>query len=393
MRAMALRSVGLVVCLCIGCAVDVLNPPKRHFAPGPMVDLESPRDIQGGPGQPISDKQELDIVEPLLEHRTMYARYLKALAEYYEKHGFLNKQTWALTELADLRRVPTYSYGADVGQLRLGDIPVAGRQEVDLVEELVTHRKMYNRLLTLLVRHYAAKEDHEKLKWAELEREELSYVKPYQYLMSATIPLEGLRPQASIAEADALYEEGLKLMKKGGHGVPALYNRRIMKQALNKFHTLLMEYPTSDKIALAAWWAGYIHKEYFYDLAQNVDDNEIAVQYFERAYTWDPNIPQQARFEAATVYDFRLHDRERALKLYQDVIEKETFVKSNVDFAHKRIRQLTKELHETRPGVPDNVVKAPPAPEPPAGEQAQEASPAAPKPAATPKKSDRPIAP
>lgn len=221
------------------------------------------------------------------------------------------------------------------------------------------HRKMYNRLLNVLVRYYSEKENREKQACAEREREELSYVKPYQYLMSATIPIKGLRPQESIAEADKLYDEGLKLMKKGGYGTPAMYVRRTMKQALNKFHTLLVEYPTSDKIAEAAWWAGYIHKEYFYDVAQQVDDNEIAVQYFERAWTWKPDIQYQVRFEAATVYDYRLHDRERALRLYQDVLDKETFVKSNVEFAHKRIRQLLKDTHELAPAAPDHVVKAP----------------------------------
>ncbi len=343
-----------------GCAIDPLENRPRPLPRGPMIDLEYPQDVRGGPGLPISDKAELDLVEPLLEHRTMYARYLKVLAEYYDSHGFLTKRRWANTELTDLRKVPTYSYGADVGQIRVRDIQVAGRQEVDLVEHLTTHRKMYNRLLNVLIRYYAEKEQREKLAWAEREREELSFVKPYQYLMSATIPIKSLRPQQSIAEADLLYDEGLKLMRKGGYGWrPGMYNRKIMKQALNKFHTLITEYPTSDKIAEAAYWAGYIHKEYFYDPAAQVDDNDIALQYFERAWTWKPDIRLQARFEAATVYDFRLHDRERALRLYQDVIDKENFIKSNVDFAHARIRQLLKEKHEAAPAEPESVIKAP----------------------------------
>lgn len=346
--------------LVAGCAIDPLENKQKPLPRGPRVDLEYPRDIQGGPGIPISDRSELDLVEPLLEHRVMYARYLKVLAQYYYDHGYLNKQRWAETELNDLHAVPTYSYGADVGQLKIRDIQVAGQQEIDLVEQLSTHRKMYNRLLNVLIRHYAEKEDREKLACAEREREELSFVKPYQYLMSATIPIRGLHPQQSIAEADVLYSDGLKLMRKGGYGWRvAMYNRRVMKQALNKFHTLITEYPTSDKIAEAAYWAGYIHKEYFYDPAARVDDDEIALEYFQRAYTWKPDIQLQARFECATVYDYRLHDRERALRLYQEVLDKETFVQSNVNFAHRRIRQLLKETHETTPGEPDTVVKAP----------------------------------
>jgi len=368
LRARILRTgLSALMVAAAGCAIDPLENRPKPLPRGPRVDLEYPRDIQGGPGVPISDRTELDLVEPLLEHRVMYARYLKVLAQYYYDHGYLNKQRWAETELQDLRAVPTYSYGADVGQLKVRDIQVAGQQEVDLVEQLSMHRKMYNRLLNVLVRHYAAKEDREKLACAEREREELSFVKPYQYLMSATIPIKGLRPQQSIAEADVLFDEGLKLMRKGGYQWrPGMYNRRVMKQALNKFHTLIVEYPTSDKIAEAAYYAGYIHKEYFYDPAARVDDNEIALEYFERAYTWKPDIQLQARFEAATVWDFRLHDRERALRLYQEVIDKENFIKSNVDFAHARIRQLLKEKHETTPGEPAAVVKAPGVePEPP----------------------------
>jgi tetratricopeptide (TPR) repeat protein len=167
-----------------------------------------------------------------------------------------------------------------------------------------------------------------------------------------------------------------------------------MKKALNRFHTLITEYPTSNKIAEAAWWAGYIHKEYFYDVAQNVDDNEIAVQYFERAYTWKPNIEYQARFEAATVYDFRLHDREKALALYQDVIDKENFNKSNVDFAHKRIREITKTKYKEITPEPDRVVKSPPPGEPQASPAPQ---PLAPEPEPAPTEpapaEDRPIVP
>lgn len=363
MRRARLFGIGVVATLCgAGCAIDALENRHDPFPPGPIVDLEYPQDAIAGPGVPISDHAEADLVEPLLEHRTMYARYLKVLSQYYYDRGFLNKHRWAETELKDLHAVPAYSYGADVGQLKLRDIVVAGRQEVDIVEELVTHRKMYNRLLDILVRRYAEKEDYEKLACAERERLEASYIKPYQYLMAAMIPIETLRPQESIAEADMLFDEGLKLMKKGGYKWrPGMYNRRTMKRALNRFHTLITEYPTSDKIAEAAFYAGFIHKEYFYDPAARVDDNEIAVQYFERAFTWKPNITLQARFEAATVYDYRLHDRERALRLYQDVIDTENFVESNVRFAHARIRQLTRQENESMlPAERNDALQAPP---------------------------------
>lgn len=401
LRAKTLTVVGLYVAmtLCAGCALDRMVKPAQKNPPGPMADLVYPRDIKGGPGAPVADHEEANTVEPLLQHRTMYARYLTALCEYYKERGFLTKFRWALSELEDLRMVPTYTYGADIGQLKLNDIQIANRQEVDLVEELVAHRKLYTRLLNVVCRYYAGKQNYEKLAWAERERNEATYVKPYQYLMDATIPINTLQPTESIAEADALYTEGLNYMRKGGYGRPAFYYSRTMKQAINKLHTLLMEYPNSDKIAETAYWLGYIHKEYFYDVAQQVDDNEIAVQYFHRAYTWKPSIQLKARFEAAVVYDFRLHDRERALALYQDVIDKENFIKSNVEFSHKRIRALTNTQHQDTAGEPERVVKSPAAPT--EVKQASPAAPAqpaepAPEPASEPTetpKAERPIAP
>lgn len=383
LRANAIISVAFLVAMSVGCALDRMVKPAAKNPSGPMADLTYPRDITGGPGTPIADHTEADLIEPLLEHRTMYARHLKAAMEYYKDHGFLTKYRWALSEFDDLHAVPTYTYGADIGQLKLRDIVVADRQEVDLVEELTLQRKLYFRLLNVVCRHYAEKQEYEKLAWAERERDAASYIKPYYYLMDATIPIESLRPVESIAEADALYAEGIKQMRKAGYGRPAFYYAQPMKKALNRFATLIIEYPKSDKIAEAAWWAGYIHKEYFYDVAQNVDDNEISVQYFKRAYTWKPNIEYQARFEAAVVYDFRLHDRERALALYQEVLDKERFVKSNVDFAHKRIRKLTGADHEKATGEPEQVIKAPLPAEAQASPSAP-AQPAEPAPAPTP---------
>jgi hypothetical protein len=41
------------------------------------------------------------------------------------------------------------------------------------------------------------------------------------------------------------------------------------------------------------------------------------------------------------VYDYRLHDRDRALELYQSVLKNETAGQSNLRFATRRIQELT----------------------------------------------------
>ncbi|MFQ5592384.1 MAG: hypothetical protein ACE5HE_14585, partial [Phycisphaerae bacterium] len=67
----------------------------------------------------------------------------------------------------------------------------------------------------------------------------------------------------------------------------------------------------------------------------------IAVKWYERAWTWNPETPLAPRFQAAVVYDYRLHDRDRALELYHGVVNHETTHKTNVRFASRRIHELT----------------------------------------------------
>ena len=150
---------------------------------------------------------------------------------------------------------------------------------------------------------------------------------------------------ATIEEADALYKQGLDLMKKGGHGVPALFREEVMVEAAGVFRDLIKRFPTSDKIDDAAFMCGEIHKEYL------PDQDLLAVKWYERAFQWDPDTPHPARFQAAVVYDIRLHDRDRALELYTHVINQETDIRSNVWYASQRIRELTTDKPTPRASV------------------------------------------
>lgn len=232
----------------------------------------------------------------------------------------------------------------------LPNISTVNRTEVDLVEEMIRHRAMYARHLRVLVRFYSEHGNEEKANWARRELRDLQRVKPYQYLDDAIVPVSTLRPVESIAEADRLYEEGMTLMKKGGHGVPGLYNQETMKLALAKLKELVDRFPTSDKIDDAAFYIGEIHKEYFEEL-----DNTIAVRWYKRAIEWNPQLPHPARFQMAVAYDYRMHDREQALYWYQQVLEHEADIeRSNTMFANNRIRELTSE--RTRHAAADVII-------------------------------------
>lgn len=231
---------------------------------------------------------------------------------------------------------PTTRIDAPAG-VDLPNISVVGQREVDLVEEMATHRAMYHRTLTLLRNYYREKGYEQKAKWAEYELAELNKVKPFKYIMAAEIPAESLRPTDSVAEADVLYDKGLELMKQGGHGVPIFFRESTMKDALKTFIELVTTYPNSDKIDDAAFYIGEIYKEYF------KDQETIAVQWYARALEWNPKTAHPVRFQLAVVYDFRLHDRAKALEYYNQVLEAEPNIdRSNVVFSTRRIHELVK---------------------------------------------------
>lgn len=221
--------------------------------------------------------------------------------------------------------------------ITLPDITIVDVGEVDLVEQVLTYRAQYHRTLHALRDFYRDSGYDAKRKWAERELADVNRITPFRYIISAEIPSNKLAPTASIPEADAMYDRGHKLLKEGGHSLPVIFREQKVREALAVFRKLIETHPTSDKIDDAAFFCAEIHKEYF-------QENRLAVLWYERAYTWDPQTPHPARFQAAAVYDLRLHDRERALELYHNVLRFETAEKSNVRFAVRRIEQLTKEL-------------------------------------------------
>lgn len=243
------------------------------------------------------------------------------------------------TDRLHARRAPR---GAPVESPRSGPtsdaatgLHVVADQEVDLVESVVSSRNTYERNLAQLQQFYAARGYAEKETWARFEQDGFRSVKKFRYLMGSEVPAAALRPESSITAADALYDKGRQLMRDGGHGVPILYREDLMVQASDVFRELIEKYPSSDKIDDAAFMLGEIHKEYL------KEQESIAVTWYERAWTWDPKTPHAARFQAAVVYDYRLHDRDRALELYRAVVEQETDNRSNLRWANRRIRQLT----------------------------------------------------
>jgi hypothetical protein len=236
--------------------------------------------------------------------------------------------------------------------VELPDLQMVDVREIDLVEQVLRYRAMYARSLRLLHDYYEEHGYSDKRRWASAELADLERIRPFKYIVSAEIPTASLQARDSIAEADELYDRAGALMENGGHHLPVLYRQDKMREALRIYTELISTYPTSDKIDDAAFQCGEITKEYFQD------QEPIAVKWYERAFTWDPQTPHAARFQAAVIYDYRMHDRARALELYHAVLDHETHNQSNAVFASRRIFELTQAMHGTAPELADGDAPA-----------------------------------
>ncbi len=212
--------------------------------------------------------------------------------------------------------------------------PDAG--EVDIVESLAAHRHDYRRTLEALGRLYAERGNQAKCRMVEDELAGLERVQTFKYMLDAEVPPPSLEAAEQIDEADRLYIHAYGLLRRGGHGVLALYREELMIKSLKAFKTLIERYPASDKIDDAAFYCGEIHSGYL------PDQELIAVRWYERAWQWDPQTPHPARFRAARLYDLRLQDRARALELYHAVTQHEAMNTAHVRVATGRIQQLSR---------------------------------------------------
>ena len=229
-------------------------------------------------------------------------------------------------------------YGPDSGRSQLipsqmKAVTAIDASESDIIEQVVINRQAYQRYIAALIAHYESTGNNMKLGWAKDELKGLKQVPQYNYIIEAIIAGPNLKAGRSIAEAELVYMEALRLEKQAKKYV-VLTNEEMLRLALDKYNQLIKKYPTSDKIDDAAFKAGGIY-EYFKDYT-------IALLYYQRAYQWDPDTIHPARFKAAYILDKRLHRRAEALELYQQVVEKEGRYGKYKGFAEKRIKKLTK---------------------------------------------------
>jgi hypothetical protein len=330
------RSLSVVLLLTISAVVFVgcnnTPPDVVNQKPGmpPTDDWSTPKSLM------VTDPVELAAVTEMEKDRANYKYCLQVLAAYYHKFGNLDKETWANSEYKNLSEAKMFQWE------NVPEITMPTGESVDsaderlLVERTVAAREKYIADTDNVANVLAAKSDSYKLKVIRTMQARLDPICLYPYFPESMLPPRYLRPNAQIPAADRLYQEGVQLFQEGKGWAHTFVTTSYPKerQACVRFMKLIHDYPQSTKIAMAAYYIAEINKEYF-------KENTLAVYWYERAWTWDPHITEPARFQAATVYDFHLHNYSKAVECYRLALKYDPYRWRNPSECEERIKALT----------------------------------------------------
>ncbi len=280
-----------------------------------------------------ADPAEGEAAKKLLAAEMRYGHALKTLRAYYVKVGAYDKRECADRELENLEKARTWEFEGAARAPEPPAEPVEDVTEAALVEHMLSARADWKAALAGLADHYHGKGFNFKLALIRNVQRRFDPVREYSYFLHAEIPPPTLKPREFIQAADDLFENALRIHRRG-KPLPGITSYPKQRKALGMFRQLVYKYPTSTKIARSAYYIGEIYKEYF------KGEDARAVQWYERAWQWDANIRLPARSQAAFVYDFRMHHRGKALELYREVIKHEQFAPDRVRYAYQRIGEL-----------------------------------------------------
>ena len=205
------------------------------------------------------------------------------------------------------------------------------RSEVETVEHLAVARESYRTALEALKQYYVSAGNATKLAWVEKELAGFMTADKFHYLNEMELSGADLRGTQSIPAADQLFKEALEF--KNYPAWPDIKKEKLVL-ALQKFRTIITDYPTSDKIAGAAFRMGEIYEGFYFQ------DPVRAVQCYERSWQWNPKTEYPAKFNAAKLYDEKLMNRAKAVELYNLVVLEDSNP-DHVKYAVKRIKELT----------------------------------------------------
>jgi len=297
-----------------------------------------------------TDGGELEVVSQFAAKHEDYKHWLSVLENYYKQSDNLDMLIWARREvnnLADTDATFKWSWQPEVTPPPAESL--VDRDEGVLVEYAISSRHDYLAASADLEQFYDAKmiatnslpvtgseesliSDEAKaavnsLNLVKKMRKNFCHIKTYLYNFNAEVPGEHLRP-TDVDPSMELHEKGKSMLRT--------YSARkaCQEQALLGLQKLVREHPKAMEIPLSAYYIAEIYKEYF-------DENLRAVHWYERAWQWNPEIDQPARFQAATVYDYRLKDFPKAIELYDASRLYDPYRVGNDNWARDRVEDLT----------------------------------------------------
>ena len=215
---------------------------------------------------------------------------------------------------------------------RMKQIEVVRSSEADLIEQMTEKRTGYRAYLESLVEHYKHIGNSMKLAWAKDELKKLDEIPQYRYIIEASVAGPDLRAGYSIAKAELVYLKAQQLEHRAKKLV-VLVNANLLRAALDKYGSLIKQYPTSDRIDDAAYRSGSI--------CEHFKDYSIALLYYQRTYQWNSRTEYPARYKAAYILDRQLNRRAEALDLYEQSLEKEDLSANRRVFIKERIAAIT----------------------------------------------------
>ncbi len=208
--------------------------------------------------------------------------------------------------------------------------PAAGASDIDKVERLLAARREYQLSLESLRTYYISSGDIERARWAEDELLQFHRITKQAFRMDLDVPPPNLQANYNIPEANELYKQAMTYKDKGW-GTDYIDNQRRAELLLQK---LLSDHPQSDKISDAAYQLGDVYESKAYK------QYDRAAHYFERCFEWNPKTQYDARLRAARLYERNVGERNHAIQIYQDIVNRETDPK-RIEEAQKRLADLS----------------------------------------------------
>lgn len=292
------------------------------------------KSLAAGPGREI-----FDAVKAAEVARANYRYRLDILSGYYNRIGNADKYQDTLVERKNIDTAQWFTWeGLDTVVPARGE-NLADADETALIEELMGARKQWRDALIKVEGLYREKNLNSAADTVKRVTDRIDPARLPVYHDAAEVPPANLKPIAVIPEADQLYNQGYRLFRKGKGLVPMFdtsYDEQ--REAIVLFKKLIREYPTSNKIAMSAYYIADIYKEYF-------NRDVLACKWYQRAWEWAAANPaaltEPARFQAATVYDIRLKDKPKAVECYRASLKYDPSRPGNATWARQRIKALT----------------------------------------------------